>query len=84
MLLDPGAQLKVADPVVVRFERSGPPRLEPGLALSGRVVRVVADPARAARAHLGVAFDAPMPEDELMTRVSLSQKEHRGSRGESR
>jgi len=83
MLLDAGAPLEIAEPVVLRFQRTGPTRIAPDLAMSGRVVRVVKDPERPAHVHLGVVFDAPMPEDELMARVSLSRTGVRGARGDA-
>ncbi len=84
MLLDAGGRFEVADPVVVRFERTGPRRLDPGFALSGRVVRVVDDPGIPAHVRLGVAFDHPIPEEEMMARVSLSPTGVRGHRGAAR
>ena len=81
MLLDAGTQLEVADRVALRFERSGTPRSDPGYGLSGQVVRVVTDPARPAHHRVGVAFDDPIPEDELMVRVSLSRIGSRGAKG---
>jgi diguanylate cyclase (GGDEF)-like protein len=84
MLLDSGTPLSVSDPVVLRFERSGAARIEPALALSGHVVRVVTDPRHPARAHVGVEFDHPIPEDELMARVSLSRAGFRRVRGSLR
>ena len=81
MLLDAATPLGVSDPLVLQFERRGTSRIESGLALSGRVVRIVDDPARPAKALVGVAFDQPIPEDELMARVSLSPAGLRGPRG---
>jgi diguanylate cyclase (GGDEF)-like protein len=84
MLLDAGQGLSVADRVDLRFERSGALGLEKEFGLSGRVVRVVADPARPTHARVGVAFDDPIPESELAARVSLSRVGARGPRGPER
>jgi diguanylate cyclase (GGDEF)-like protein len=81
MLLDVGTGLRVADPVAMQLERSGAPRLASGVTLSGHVVRVVPDPVRPSHDHVGVAFDDPIPEDELMACVSLSRAGTRGARG---
>jgi hypothetical protein len=84
MLLDAGMGLSVADWVALRFERSGALKVDQGFGLSGHVVRVVADPSRPARVQVGIAFDAPIPEDQLMARVSLSRAGARGPRGADR
>jgi diguanylate cyclase (GGDEF)-like protein len=81
MLLDAERRLEVADRIVLRFERSVAPRVDGGFGLSGQVVRVVADPSRPAYRRVGVAFDDPLPEDELMARVSLSRMGVRGAKG---
>jgi diguanylate cyclase (GGDEF)-like protein len=84
MLLDARPGLSVADRVVLRFERRLGSAIDEEFGLSGQVVRVVADPARPARAQVGVAFDDPIPEDQLATRVSLSRAAARGARGAAR
>jgi len=81
MLLDVARRMEVAEPVALRFERSGVHRIDEPLALSGRVVRIVTDPGRPARAHVGVAFDAPIPEGDLMAHVSLSRAGTPSGRG---
>ena len=52
--------------------------------VAGRVVRVDADPKRPGHAMVGVAFDAPIPEDRLMARVSLARNGARAGRGAQR
>ena len=84
MLLDAGVGLSVADRVVLRFEHNSGSSMEGDFGLSGHVVRVVADPSRPARVQVGIAFDAPIPEDQLMARVSLSRAGARGPRGADR
>jgi diguanylate cyclase (GGDEF)-like protein len=84
MLLQAAAGFSVADPVTLRLERAGAPRIHEGFGLSGRVVRVVADPQIPARVHVAVAFDQPIPEDELMARVSLSRAGRGSVRGAER
>jgi hypothetical protein len=83
-LVDAPSGLSVSDRVLLRFERRPGPGTEEEFGLSGQVVRVVADPARPAHAQLGVAFDDPMPEAQLMVRVSLSRMPGRGPRGADR
>jgi diguanylate cyclase (GGDEF)-like protein len=73
MLLDAGSGLAVAERISLLFEE--------GLRLSGHVVRVVADPNRPARAQVGIAFDEPLPDDQLRARVSLSRASDRNLRG---
>jgi len=84
MLLDTRKGLSVADRVSLRFERRPGLDVDDDLGLSGHVVRVVANPARPTHAHVGVAFDAPIPEAELAARVSLSRASSRGPRGADR
>jgi len=90
MLLDVGSGLAVADSVALRIERGGSPRPESSLALAGHVVRIVPVPvpvpvpARPSQVHVGVAFDAPLPEDDLMAHVSLSRTGSRAARGGDR
>ncbi len=84
VLLDASAGLSVADRVHLSFERSGGGDVAEAFELSGRVARVVADPARPNQAHIGVAFDAPIPESQLAARVSLSRVGARGQRGTHR
>jgi two-component system cell cycle response regulator len=71
MLLDAGTALAVAERISLRFEGTGALDVDGDVRLSGHVVRVVADPARPERAQVGVAFDEPMPDDQLKARVSL-------------
>src|SRR5258706_80222 len=59
-------------------------RADEALALRGRCVGVVAYPARPAEAHVGIAFDGPIPEHDLMAHVSLSRVGTRGPRGAER
>jgi diguanylate cyclase (GGDEF)-like protein len=80
MLLDAGSGLTVAERISLRFERGGALDLADELRLSGHVVRVVADPARPAREQVGVAFDEPMPDEQLTARVSLSRASDRSLR----
>jgi diguanylate cyclase (GGDEF)-like protein len=81
VLLDAGMGLSVADRVQLNFERCDGDGIEEAFHLSGRVVRVVADPARPTRGQVGVAFDDPLPEPQLVARVSLSRLGARGPRG---
>jgi len=81
VLLDAGAGLSVADRVRLNFERCGGAGIEEAFELSGRVARVVADPAEPSHAQVGVAFDDPIPESQLAARVSLSRVGARGPRG---
>jgi len=67
-LLEVAAPLSVADPVSVRLDGG-----VEGWAVSGRVVRVVRDPQSPSALRVGVAFDRPLPEDQLMRRVTLSR-----------
>ena len=84
MLLHAGMGLSVADRVALRFEPSGAPKVDLGFGLSGHVVRVVADPSRPAHVQVGVAFDDPISEGQLMARVSLSRVGPGGPRGADR
>ncbi len=84
MLLHAGTGLAVADRLSLRLARSRAQKDDEGLDLSGRVVRVVADPARPAETQVGVAFDDPIPEHELTAHVSLSHVGTHGSRGADR
>lgn len=76
MLLDAGSGLTVAERISLKLDED--------LRLSGHVVRVVADPNRPMRAQVGVAFDDPIPEEQLKTRVSLSPRSDRTARGTGR
>ena len=76
MLLDAGLGLAVAERISLQLDED--------LELSGHVVRVVADPNRPARAQVGVAFDDPLPEDQLKARVSLARVSDRSLRGSGR
>jgi hypothetical protein len=84
MLLGAAHGLSVADRVSLRLANSRAHKDDEGFELSGRVVRVVADPARPAETHVGVAFDDPIPEDRLMAHVSLSPVGARVSHGAGR
>lgn len=84
ILIDASTALTVADPIALRLNGGGSSRLEAGLALAGRVVRVVSVPARPSQVRVGVAFDQPLPEDELMTHVSLSRAGSRAIRSAGR
>ena len=84
MLLGAGQGLSVADRVSLRLAGSSAHKDDEGFQLSGRVVRVVADPAPPAEALVGVAFDDPIPEDRLMAHVSLSLVGARPPRGADR
>jgi hypothetical protein len=44
----------------------------------------VADPAQPAQSRVGIAFDDPIPEQQLMAHVSLSRVGARGPRGADR
>ena len=83
ILLDASTALTVADPVALRLNGESA-RLEAGLALTGHVVRVVSVPARPSQVRVGVAFDEQLPEDELMTHVSLSRASSRAIRSAGR
>jgi len=84
MLLEARPGLSVADRVSLRFERRVGLGVDEDFGLSGHVVRVVADPARPAHAQIGVAFDDPIPEDQLAARVSLSRASRSRPRGADR
>jgi diguanylate cyclase (GGDEF)-like protein len=81
VLLDAGTGLFVTDRVRLNFERCGGAGIEEAFELSGRVARVVADPAHPAHAQVGIAFDDPIPESQFAARVSLSRVGARGPRG---
>jgi diguanylate cyclase (GGDEF)-like protein len=80
MLLDAGTGLAVAERISLRFEGTSALDVDGDVRLSGHVVRVVADPARPSRAQVGVAFDEPMPDEQLKARVSLSRASERSLR----
>lgn len=84
MLLQTESELQVADPVALELQRAGAHRVDDGWSVSGHVVRVVADPSRPGHARVGVAFDAPIHEGQLMAHVSLSRAGARGARGNDR
>jgi diguanylate cyclase (GGDEF)-like protein len=84
MLLQAGSGLSVADRISLRLARSRAFRDDEGFDLRGRVVRVVADPAQPAQSRVGIAFDDPIPEQQLMAHVSLSRVGARGPRGADR
>ena len=84
MLLSVETGLSVADRLSLRFPRSRAFNDDAGFELSGRVVRIVADPARPAAAQVGIAFDEPIPEHRLMAHASLSRVGARGPRGADR
>jgi len=84
LLLDATTALTVADPVALRLNRGGSAKLDAGSALSGRIVRVVSVPARPSRVRVGVAFDEPLPEDQLTAHVSLSATDSRAIRSAGR
>jgi hypothetical protein len=84
ILLDASTALTVADPIALRLNGGGSTRLDAGSALSGHVVRVVSVPARPSQVRVGVAIDTPLPEDELMTHVSLSSAASRTLRSADR
>jgi diguanylate cyclase (GGDEF)-like protein len=84
MLLDAGTGRTVAERISLRFEGSGALEVADGLPLSGHVVRVVADPARPTRTQVAVAFDEPIPDEQLKARVSLSRSSERSLRGTHR
>jgi diguanylate cyclase (GGDEF)-like protein len=84
LLFDSPSEFHVADPLAMRLERAGRSDGDDGWTVSGRVVRVQSDPGRPGRAMVGVAFDAPIPEERLMARVSLSRAPQRTGRGVAR
>jgi len=84
VLLEARTGLSVADRVSLRFEPSGGAGIDQAFGLAGRVVRVVADPAKPTHAQVGVAFDDPIQERQLAARVSLSRAGARGPRGSVR
>jgi hypothetical protein len=84
MLLGAGTGLTVADRLSLRLSRTRALEDDEAVELSGRVVRVVADPARPAETQVGIAFDDPIPEHRLMPHVSLSRVGARGPRGADR
>ena len=84
VLLSAGRGLEIAERVTVRVSRGRALQGDEGFDLSGRVVRVVPDPAHPAEARVGIAFDDPIPEDRLMAHVSLSPVSARGPRGADR
>jgi hypothetical protein len=84
VLLDSSSEFHVADPVAMRLVRGGRAEGDDAWTVSGRVVRVESDPGRPGRAMIGVAFDAPISEERLMARVSLSRTPQRPGRGLAR
>jgi diguanylate cyclase (GGDEF)-like protein len=84
LLFDTSASFRVADRLAMRLERSVVRADEETCPVAGRVVRVDADPKRPGLAMVGVAFDAPIPEDRLMARVSLARNDVRAGRGAQR
>ena len=79
---DPG--WRVQDTVTVRLERPASRAPDDAWDLPGRVVRVDVDPKRPGRSMVGIAFDAPVAEERLMSRVSLAPVPARGGRGTPR
>jgi diguanylate cyclase (GGDEF)-like protein len=84
ILFGTSATFRVADTLAMRLERAGTRAAAETLPVSGRVVRVESDPERPGRGRVGVAFDAPLPEDDLMTKVSLARGVVRAGRGAAR
>jgi diguanylate cyclase (GGDEF)-like protein len=80
VLLDDVDGLRVDDPVTVRLERPAGPGPDDVGSVPGRVVRVDPDPTRPGRSKVGVAFDTPIEEERLMTRVSLARAPSRAVR----
>ena len=81
VLVETEAAVRVADSVAVVLGRNGPSGPEDPWRVTGRVVRIAADESRPGQRHMGIAFEAPMPEDRLMARVSLSRPGGRTLRG---
>jgi diguanylate cyclase (GGDEF)-like protein len=73
MLFHADSGLVVADRISLRLARSRALHDDEGFDLMARIVRVVADPARPAATRVGIAFDDPIPENQLMAHVSLSR-----------
>jgi diguanylate cyclase (GGDEF)-like protein len=84
VLLHAAPGLTVADRIALRLARSRALKDDEGADLSGRVVRIVTDAARPAEAQIGIAFDDPIPEPQLMAHVSLARVGARGPRGTHR
>ncbi|HZN54054.1 MAG TPA: diguanylate cyclase [Candidatus Polarisedimenticolaceae bacterium] len=72
-LLEVAAPLSVADPVAVHLEPGSLPGEGKGWTVSGTVVRVVRDPERPSALCVGVAFDRPLPDEQLTPRVTLAR-----------
>lgn len=84
MMLHGDPELRVEDAVTMRLEPEAAPRADEPWKVTGRVVRVDPDPKMPGRAIVGVAFDAPIPDERLMTRVSLARAPSRSGRGAHR
>jgi hypothetical protein len=84
MLLHVPAGPSIADRIALRLAGSRAVKDDEGADLNGRIVRVVADPARPAEALIAIAFDDPIPEPLLTAHVSLSRAGVRGPRGMDR
>ncbi len=84
VLLDAVTGLSVADRVSLNFERCGGAAIEGAFGRLGRVARVVSDPSRPSLVKVGVAFDDPISEPQLASRVSLSRMVGRSTRGSVR
>jgi diguanylate cyclase (GGDEF)-like protein len=75
---------RVADPVALRLERTGPRSFEDACEVSGRIVRLAPPAAGEQRVRAGVAFDAPLPEERVLARVLLTRAPARLQRGGAR
>jgi diguanylate cyclase (GGDEF)-like protein len=82
-LIEIGGDVCVGAAVALRIER-GASRPEPAPVALGRIVRILPRPARVPHVRAAVAFDVPLPEVDVMTRVSLSRPGARPGRGVSR
>jgi diguanylate cyclase (GGDEF)-like protein len=84
MLLETAAAPPVAASVALHLDRIGPRDSVAEREVFGRVARVASDRAGGGRALVGVAFDAPLGEDDLRPRVTFSRASGRSPRGAPR
>lgn len=84
ILLETGAPLQISEAVAMRVERSGHAGAGEAWTVCGRVVRVDSGPGSRGVPRVGVAFDAPLPEERVMQRACLSRLPARAARGGGR
>lgn len=72
---------RIRDSVALAFDRTGRRAGAAPCEVAARVVRVSAGPSPAGRWLVGLAFDAPLSDDHLLPRVTLTRPSARPSRG---